>query len=1131
MKLRKLTIHNIASIEDAVIDFEAEPLCTSEVFLITGKTGAGKSTILDAICLALYADTPRMDTTAMQGEIYEGPKHYKVSDTRQLMRRNTGEAFARLTFTGSNGTDYEATWSVARAYGKATGSLQNAKWTLTNLDAGFTYSKSKEIEDEIHHAVGLDFKQFCRTTMLAQGEFTRFLNSKDNEKAEILEKITGVDAYSKIGAKIYEITTAKETDYKEAQRKVDGVVTLTAEQIAEKQEAIKTLDLQAKEQEKEKAATEKALQWLSTDKLLTEGLAKVSTEYAKALEVVNCAQYKTKQLLTQQWAATIEVRGWRRELSKTEAEIQRQKDALKAQESIVAQLRGGQAFAMEEEQHTAQQLAENKKFLDGEQGRALIYENVQTIAANLDRMVKGQKSLADNEARRQLLAKAIKDELMPALTKAQEAVAAEEKAFGEAEATLKNEEEALAALKLPLLRKQRDEQTTFLERCHTAKVWLENLLTERKRWEQTRDSLTQTLSNIQAKQEESKAAEPQLAEVASNRDRLFNLYEKQSQTVNNWAKRMRTQLHIGDQCPVCHQSIVAPLPVEATFAEMVHKAEQAYREADKRLADLQNKKNLLVAEVKAMADTYTKEKKAFDESHALENATAKAQEAIALCGATWSEDVAAMQEALTRAEAASNNKKTQIEQQLTLGDEKEKTVKQLRGQVEVSRKRVESKKQKLATNEKAIEEAQHNIRSLAELAATHKTAIAEARQAVIRLMHIDEADKRLLAPTALSQHLQSAATYYNNRKAQQLQLEALHKEQQLNNQHVGEALEAIRQLLPVPQHIIGAKVLIPDLQAKANALRTHIATAKERLATADERAKSLQAHIAQYLNEHEGMTAERLSMLDTSSAEYINDIALRLKAASEKELRLKGQLDEARQRHESHRQQKPEGELPDEDTLNRTKEELNIHITALNEQRGSIAQQLRTDEENKRQLSALIDEANKRKEVWMKWGRLNALLGDAKGANFRKIAQSYILASLIHSANGYMRTLSDRYVLRVTPGTFIISLEDAYQGYASRAASTLSGGESFLVSLSLALALSDIGQRLSVDTLFIDEGFGTLSEAPLQKAIATLRSLHTKSGRHVGIISHVEDLRERIPVQIRVRQEGNNSRSTVEVVS
>ena len=201
------------------------------------------------------------------------------------------------------------------------------------------------------------------------------------------------------------------------------------------------------------------------------------------------------------------------------------------------------------------------------------------------------------------------------------------------------------------------------------------------------------------------------------------------------------------------------------------------------------------------------------------------------------------------------------------------------------------------------------------------------------------------------------------------------------------------------------------------------------------------------------------------------------------------------------------------------------------EKKGAISQELRTDEDNKKSRGKLIEEREKRFAEYQKWSRMNQLIGDSEGKKFRKIAQSYVLTSLIHSANSYMKTLTDRYTLKVAPGTFVISLEDAYQGYVSRAASTISGGESFLVSLSLALALSDIGQQLAVDTLFIDEGFGTLSGEPLQNAINTLRSLHTKSGRHVGIISHIEELQERIPIQIQVLQSGNNSSSKVQVVS
>lgn len=211
-------------------------------------------------------------------------------------------------------------------------------------------------------------------------------------------------------------------------------------------------------------------------------------------------------------------------------------------------------------------------------------------------------------------------------------------------------------------------------------------------------------------------------------------------------------------------------------------------------------------------------------------------------------------------------------------------------------------------------------------------------------------------------------------------------------------------------------------------------------------------------------------------------------------------------------------------------EEMDRLIADCSATKGRLQQTLHQDDINMQQKGELIREAERLKKEYEKWSRMNALIGDATGKKFRQIAQSYILSDLINSANHYMRSLTDRYTLKVVPGTFVIMVEDAYQGYASRAASTISGGESFLVSLSLALALSDIGQQLCVDILFIDEGFGTLSGDPLQNAISTLRALHRKAGRRVGIISHVEELREKIPVQIKVNQEGTESSSKIEVL-
>lgn len=172
MKLLQLNIHNIASIEDATIDFSKGPLADTEVFLITGKTGSGKSTILDAICLALYAKTPRMIDQREKEQSIDSDI-LKLTSPLQLLRKNTGEGYVSLLFIGNNGVQYKATWAVRRAWNKADGTIQDKEWNLENLSSNTILNKVGDIESEIQIAVGLDFSQFCRTTLLAQGEFTK----------------------------------------------------------------------------------------------------------------------------------------------------------------------------------------------------------------------------------------------------------------------------------------------------------------------------------------------------------------------------------------------------------------------------------------------------------------------------------------------------------------------------------------------------------------------------------------------------------------------------------------------------------------------------------------------------------------------------------------------------------------------------------------------------------------------------------------------------------------------------------------------------------------------------------------------------------------------------------------------
>ena len=210
---------------------------------------------------------------------------------------------------------------------------------------------------------------------------------------------------------------------------------------------------------------------------------------------------------------------------------------------------------------------------------------------------------------------------------------------------------------------------------------------------------------------------------------------------------------------------------------------------------------------------------------------------------------------------------------------------------------------------------------------------------------------------------------------------------------------------------------------------------------------------------------------------------------------------------------------------------LDAKANELNRTVGAIMQQLAKDQEDAALTEKVRAEAESLKTEYEKWERLSQIFGDATGNRFKKIAQGFVLAELIRSANGYLSHLSDRYVLDNQSGSLAITVRDMSQGGAERSVNTLSGGETFLVSLSMALGLSSLSRNaLNVGTIFIDEGFGTLSSDYLNVVMTALENLHQMGGKKVGIISHVEALRDRIPTQIQVTRRGPSA-STVNIVS
>lgn len=222
--------------------------------------------------------------------------------------------------------------------------------------------------------------------------------------------------------------------------------------------------------------------------------------------------------------------------------------------------------------------------------------------------------------------------------------------------------------------------------------------------------------------------------------------------------------------------------------------------------------------------------------------------------------------------------------------------------------------------------------------------------------------------------------------------------------------------------------------------------------------------------------------------------------------------------------------IPRADDIKARIDECKAALDATNLRLGHLNAVLNEDDERAQQMRALLDTHHEAKALADKWATLNRMFGSEDGKRFRCIALSFVLGNLIEAANSYMEHLSDRYRLQLKAGTYVILVEDRFDGGRLRQITTLSGGETFIVSLALALALSDIGEVSGSDILFIDEGFGSLGGDDLHKAIQALQSLHSLRARRVGIISHIPEVAERIPVQIRVQRPASSALSTICII-
>jgi DNA repair exonuclease SbcCD ATPase subunit len=943
MRLEKLKIQNLASIEEAEIDFAENPLRDEPLFLICGETGAGKTTLLDAICLALYDDTPRTHAKnetykdgAFSGEKKED-KEVGSGDKRQLMRRNTTEACVELEFTGSNEIPYTARWYVYRGHKKLGNAIQDIKWTLENRRTGQQLNRMAEIRAEIQVAVGLTFEQFCRTALLAQGDFTRFLQSKDNEKSEILEKLTGTGIYSEIGARIFAIRREKYNAYTAQKQKTADINLFSEAELAEIQARIEAQGKQAAEAAAQKAEAAAKAEWLKKEEELRTTLAQQELALKEAEACLASEAFKQRGLFLADWDKSAEARQLFRQLNEGEA-----------LDSLETQMK-----RMEAERPQREKELKEKEALQKEKREA-------------------------NENKQQVI---------------------------------DQQKEKRQAMKPDALQAERKSLEKEKEQLTIAKNRLERLYTQKKLLAEADEKRKSFLAENRKYAEEEASLQKESGLRKAEAERVVELYDKQKETVEDWAREARKRLKPGDSCPVCGQ-VIAELPGDAHFQSLLAPVREEMRRTKQAFEAAEEVLNRNLAQQKSYAVLLAKsQKETACRGVELAQAEKEALAACQVCGFPLSE-----------AEEEWSRHSQRNAERLQVVDEKLSAVRQL---------------------DKAIALLQHEKDWL-------QKALDKAQE---------ERNRAAEAQTALEHSILLYAERIRQKQANRTRLQAFYEAQP-----------------DIDESRLKELAACPDAQIAA--LR------KTQKQAADE-AIAKRAAYELALHNREAQAALRPPLEEGETAETL---AARIGS-------------------------------------------LEASVSEANQQIGKWKNAL---EENAKRGEQVKEEKAKEEALhkdFLAWDRLNASFGDEQGNKFRKIAQSFVLKELLAGANVYLHRLTDRYELECQPASLTILLRDLYQGGTLRPASTLSGGESFLVSLSLALGLSSLNQKsLSVDTLFIDEGFGTLSEDYLNVVMDTLEKLHRMGGKKVGIISHVEALRERIRTQIRVSRI-DHSRSRVEVVS
>ena len=1146
MRLKELHIRNIASIERADIDFEhglndAVTDTPASIFLIAGDTGAGKSVILDSISMALYKTTPRIDNTAnkkLNSYTDNEGESLNINSLEQYTRLGISEkdeCYSEVVFEGNDGKIYHARLTLGMVKSRkkdAEGHYiikHNTPVWHVKTD-GDDWIKADE--QTIENAVGLNFQQFGRMAMLAQGQFANFLTGDKKEREDILEQLTNTQhftAYGEAIKSIFDKAKAAQTTI-QTQYDTEKPHTLSdeeVEQLTKDQQA----DLQQQEALEQKIKQQENKLKLIDQVLQNEKIQEEARQKKQCLEnIVAGEEYQRNRGLFTDWDATSAQRQTLVSLQRAEREEQAVRGELEASHNLFLKLSADLVARRYQLKVLNDSISKTQEWIDLHRQYDALFAKAGEIKLKIDQYLSNLEKAAETD--RSIQEENVKTEL---LKKADEEAA---KQATEADRAVKAKEEEIERLNRQCAALNPQQINDQLSRSEAKKRSLEDL---RKLY----DTLSANQKEADELRNEMKAGKAELARLQEDKEKAesdFQTKKTESEladkhlttmkmSVSDTIVHLRHRLHDEhtEICPLCGNKIDYS-HLEDDFKGILTPLEQEQEKAAAALVAATQRRD-------GSRDAYLK----------LYGALQGKEQQLARADQKIKDDRHSMEVMATEMDLDITQLLTpQIAHALTgvLADiERQKA-----SQRDVER--LQKEINKLFQEKNPLDAAKINAEKVKAKAENDVKTNAEAIKR-LKMEHAAILQNCELAKTEIGKLLSGYAddwqanTDATCKKLEEDSREYTAHQKQLSDDtakrnQVCTLIDAISKIcdniiLSCPDWQIAEQpqsYSCRDISAEWTALMGRVSTLTSKCKECRQTIEG-SSHALNSFYQETGKTAEALfALMDkehqvAAARKFVGDTDAQLKSRNDAIGDAQKQIDDALAAlHVGSR-----SELPDRQQLEGQKAAAN---TLRDEILSKIAQtrsQLETHQTNIKKLKEIELELEAAKQRFARWDNLNRIFG---GTRFRTLVQTYILRPLLNNANIYLEQITDRYRLTCSEDNEQLSILvlDRYNKNQVRSATVLSGGERFMISLALSLALSSLNRPdMNVNILFIDEGFGTLDEKSLDSVMQTLEKLQEIAGqtnRRVGIISHREELEERIPVKIQVIKKGEG-RSMVEI--